>query len=298
MSIQIDEAAAKEFLALLDLEAKAFTFQCFDDDQSAGHASNRGLARATSDWATVGDLYQRGAGVFVTVNQTDLKGRGKKNIVRIRAVWQEDDDGFTGELPLKPSIVVESSPGKFHRYLLVAGYWPADLQGIADFDAVLDRMADTYGSDKGAKGINRVLRVPGFLHRKNPAQPHMVKIVEASGARYTRDQIMRAFPPVERLLDQVTAPKVSASSKSKYDGGGAAALAGLARTVATAAVGQRNSVLNWASWKAREHVAAGDVTGAFVREVLIEAASRCGLGPDEAARTVDSGLSEGKQCQG
>jgi hypothetical protein len=289
---QIDEAAAKEFLALLDLEAKAFTFQTFDDDQRAGHASTRGLARATSDWAIVTDLYRRGAGVFVTVNETDLKGRGKKNVVRIRAVWQEDDDGFTGELPLRPSIVVESSRGKFHRYLLVAGYWPADPQGIADFDAVLGRMAETFGGDRGAKGINRVLRVPGFLHRKNPAQPHMVKIVEASGARYTRDQIMRAFPPVERLVDQVTAPKVRASSKSKYYGGGTAALKGLARMVATASDGTRNCILNWASYRAREHVAAGDVTSDFVREVLIEAAGRCGLDRDEAIRTIASGLGE------
>ena len=58
----------------------------------------------------------------------------------------------------------------------------------------------SYGSCGGAKGINRVLRLPGFLHRKNPAAPFMVRIVKASGARYTREQIMKAFPPVDRIV--------------------------------------------------------------------------------------------------
>src|SRR5262249_30401214 len=81
---------------------------------------------------------------------------------------------------------------------LVADHWPADEQGRRDFDAVMARMVESYGSDNGAKDIARVLRLPGFLHRKDPTRPHMVHIIEASGRRYTREEIMRAFPPVER----------------------------------------------------------------------------------------------------
>jgi len=155
------------------------------------------LARVTSDRAEVMQLYQQGAGVYVTVNQTDMTGRKSEKIVRVRAVWQEDDDGYNGPLPLDPSMVVESSPGKFHRYWLVADHWPADEQGRADFAAVMERMVESYGSDKNAKDISRVLRVPGFLNRKY-ATPFMVRIVEDSGRRYTRKQILQAFPPVER----------------------------------------------------------------------------------------------------
>src|SRR5262249_28626443 len=43
----------------------------------------------------------------------------------------------------------------------------------------------------------RVLRLPGFLHRKDPTRPHMVRIVENSGRRYTREEILRAFPEIE-----------------------------------------------------------------------------------------------------
>jgi hypothetical protein len=46
-------------------------------------------------------LNEQGAGIFVTVNETDGKGRKRENITRVRAVWQEDDDGFDGPFPLE-----------------------------------------------------------------------------------------------------------------------------------------------------------------------------------------------------
>ena len=141
-------------------------------------------------------LHARGAGVYITVNETDGKGRRTtESIVRIRAVWQEDDDGFAGEFPLKRSMVVESSPGHFHRYWLVSDEWPPDEKGKADFDNVMRRMVESYGSDNGAKDLPRVLRVPGYLNRKN-GTPNLVRIVSVSGLKYTRAEICAAFPPV------------------------------------------------------------------------------------------------------
>jgi hypothetical protein len=194
-----DRATAGRFLHLLDAAAKDFTFQTFDDDRTN---SNGLLTRITSDRNEILNLYERGAGVYVTVNETDLTGRKSENVKRIRAVWQEDDEGHGGLFPLDPSIVVESSPKKFHRYWLVVDDWPADEKGRADFAAVMERMVASYGSDKNAKDISRVLRVPGFLHRKDPARPHMVHIVEDNRHRYTRGEILRAFPPVEHEQSQ------------------------------------------------------------------------------------------------
>jgi hypothetical protein len=186
------------FLRALDPAARSFTFQTFDDDHSNGHDVNASLARSTSNRKEVLQLYTGGAGVYITVNETDLNGRKSENIKRIRAVWQEDDEGHSGPFPLDPSLVVETSPGHFHRYWLVANDWPADEQGRADFASVMERMVASYGCDHRAKDICRVLRIPGFLHRKDPAQPHMIRIVADSGRRYTREEILRAFPRVER----------------------------------------------------------------------------------------------------
>jgi hypothetical protein len=197
-----DREQTRRFLRLLDPTARAFTFQTFDDDRSNGHARNEALTLATSDREQVLQIYAHGGGVFVTTNETDLAGRKSGNIIRVRAIWQEDDGGHGGPFPLDPSLVVESSPGHFHRYWLIADHWPADEQGRADFARVMERMVSSYGSDKNAKDISRVLRLPGFLHRKNPAQPFMARFVAESGRRYTREQIMRAFPPVERETRQ------------------------------------------------------------------------------------------------
>jgi len=190
-----DREAASRFLRLLDPAAQHFTFQTFAEPNSH---NNAGLARSTPDRNEVLRLYEQGAGVYVTINETDLHGRKLENIKRVRAIWQEDDGGHGGPFPLEPSLVVESSPGHFHRYWFASDHWPSDEQGRADFAGVMERMVASYGSDKNAKDISRVLRLPGFLHRKDPAQPHMVRVIEASGRRYTREEILRAFPPVER----------------------------------------------------------------------------------------------------
>jgi hypothetical protein len=67
------------------------------------------------DFKELLQLSAQGAGIFITVNETDEQGRKKENITRVRAVFQEDDDGFDGAFPLEPSIVVETSPGHTQR---------------------------------------------------------------------------------------------------------------------------------------------------------------------------------------
>ena len=193
MHSNLDAEPARRFLKLLDPEAKHFTFQTFHDKKPATKPE---LARVVESPAKeeLLQLHADGAGVYVTVNQTDGKGRKAENATRIRAVFQEDDGGHGGPFPLEPSLIVETSPGHFHRYWLTD--WPADEQGRKDFAAVMERMVESYGSDKNAKDIVRVLRVPGFLHRKG--DPHLVRIVEARGRRYTQDEILAAFPPVKR----------------------------------------------------------------------------------------------------
>jgi primase-like protein/DNA primase RepB-like protein len=191
-----DYAQAREFQKLIDPSAKTFTFQTFTDSKSQPKPDP--LARITSDKSRVLDLYQRGAGVWVTVNETDGKGRKSENVTRIRAVWQEDDEGFEGEFPLEPSLVVETSEGHYHRYWLLADDWPADDAGKSDFAGVMRRMVQDFGSDNSAKDLVRVLRVPGFLHRKDPGNPQTVRIVGGNRKRYARADILLAFPPIEK----------------------------------------------------------------------------------------------------
>jgi hypothetical protein len=199
-----DSKEARRFLKLLDAKATSFTFQTFDDRKEQKRSDLTRVIHSPA-WPELLQMHNNGAAVFVTVNETDGKGRKSENIVRVRAVWQEDDEGFSGAFPLEPSLIVQSSPGRFQRYWFVADDWPADEQGRKDFAAVMERMVLSYGSDKNAKDITRVLRLPGFLHRK--ADPHMVNIVEATGVIYTRAEILAAFPPVERPQKTTTQPE-------------------------------------------------------------------------------------------
>jgi hypothetical protein len=187
-------AEAQRFLNLLDPTAERFTFQTFQDLPQSTPVTKPELARVLQSTRHLQEFHEAGAGIYVCINATDLKGRKSENIVRVRAIWQEADTGYDGPFPLPPSIEVESSPGHAHRYWLTS--WPADQQGRADHATVMERMIADYGSCPGAKDISRVLRVPGFLHRKG--KPHLVRILAALGHRYTRQEILAAFPPLPR----------------------------------------------------------------------------------------------------
>jgi hypothetical protein len=172
---------AQRFLTHLDEGADQFTFQTFDDNairpgERRAHLAQirHGTLEDLSKWLV--EMNRSGAGIFVTVNETDGRGRKKDNIKKVRAVWQEDD-GAGRELPLEPHIEIESSPRKYHRYVLTDG---TDDWGA--FDSVMASMVTAYGSDPNAKDRSRVMRLPGFYHLKDPSRPHMVNIIQESGA--------------------------------------------------------------------------------------------------------------------
>lgn len=194
--LEPDFTEAQRFLSLLDEEAERFTFQTFDDD---GERDDPSLTRKPMHgtleavWSELAALNRRGAGVFVCVNETDFEGRKLANIKRVRCVWQEDD-GAGKPLPLEPQIVVSTSPGKHHRYLLVDGL------SIDQHAGVMERVTQTYGNDANVKDAARVLRLPGFYNCKPKyGVPHLVHVVQTSGAQpYTAAEVLTALPPMER----------------------------------------------------------------------------------------------------
>jgi hypothetical protein len=82
------------FLANLDPTATFFSFQTFDDNEKRSAENKKKLGydpfakvihgSLDQRWNELQRLNESGAGIFVTVNETDGKGRKKKNIVRIR----------------------------------------------------------------------------------------------------------------------------------------------------------------------------------------------------------------------
>ena len=68
---------------------------------------------------TLTKLNKKGAGIYFTVNETNLKGRTTEHIKRVRAVFI-DLDGYPlpKKFELQPHMIVETSPKKYHCYWL------------------------------------------------------------------------------------------------------------------------------------------------------------------------------------
>jgi hypothetical protein len=163
-----DEAA--RFLALLDPAATGFTFQTFDDNKERKDPKLARILHGSLDqhFAALCQLNARGAGIFVTINETDFKGRTNKNIVAARRLFLDLDNGSAPPREPAPHVVVESSPGRWQVY------WRARGIELAAFTPLQMTIAQRFGGDSAAKDRARVLRLPGFFHRKGA--PVMVRI--------------------------------------------------------------------------------------------------------------------------
>jgi RepB DNA-primase from phage plasmid/Primase C terminal 2 (PriCT-2) len=178
ITIRLDEAAC--FLERLDPGARYFTFQVFDDD--ADRKDERLAKVLTGTLAQHADALIRfnkaGAGIFVTVNETDGRGRKIENIERVRAVFVDLDGAPLTPIMqdrLPPHIIVESSRGRWHVFWLVHGV-PRE-----DFAAVQIALIERFNSDPKIHDLPRVMRLPGFFHHKTtvPFRSRLISIHDA-----------------------------------------------------------------------------------------------------------------------
>lgn len=174
------------FLRLLDSTQKYFDFRALHDKRD-NDPGRKIRGKIGPMWRELQRLNALGYGIFLTVNETDGNGVKLENISRVRAVWHEDDSGAEGvTFPLEPSLTVQTSPGKFHRY------WFCDDMSPEQFGGVMRCMVKVYGGDKNAADLARVLRLPGSLHMKG--EPFPVEIIAGDGRRYTGAELVAAFP--------------------------------------------------------------------------------------------------------
>jgi hypothetical protein len=172
-----DKEMARIFLVGLDPNATRFTFQFFNDS-GGRHAE---IFHGTLDelWAKVLALNtpQRGVGVFVTIAETDFNGRRVENIVRARALFADADGkeqvascaSVLKTCGVSPSMVVNSGRGA-HVYFCT------DVP-LHQFSPLQKQLSVKFGTDGAVKDLPRVMRLPGTLHLKDPANPRLVKLV-------------------------------------------------------------------------------------------------------------------------
>jgi hypothetical protein len=64
------------------------------------------------------------------------------------------------DAPDAPDCIVQSSPGRWHAYWMVGDCPPSEF-GRAQLAVALK-----FGGDVAVKDLPRVMRLPGFIHRK------------------------------------------------------------------------------------------------------------------------------------
>jgi putative DNA primase/helicase len=187
----LDRDAAETFLEFLDPNADQFTFQTFTDSEEKKKTYAKNLGQITDPlakvlhgtleqhWTTLVDLSRQGAGVFVTVNRTTLRGRRNvQSIIAIRAYFPDCDGVPVDEmrasltaLGLRPHIIVQTSPGKFHIYFCVNDAL------LSSFKETQKKLAALFGSDESVCDLPRVTRLPGFPHQKDGSKGEIVALV-------------------------------------------------------------------------------------------------------------------------
>lgn len=268
---------------LLNSLGELFTFQTFDDSPKKQQALVKILHGTLEDHLlTLADLNSRGAGVFFTVNQTDLVGRGAGNITRVRALFADFDSPDhlrTFDYLCPPSYVIESSPGRHHAYWILSDALP-----LEDFKRYQQSLANKLGSDPKICDLPRVMRVPGFLHNKE--QPFLVREIMSSPAQYSVAELTdwlrpdehtrRSTPPADVLPNLVDDPDAITELNTICD------------QLRQTGEGERNNTLNKLAYQAYGLSKAGRLSRDYVTEHLLNAALDIGLDESEALTTMRS----------
>jgi hypothetical protein len=233
-----EKAEAAKFLAALDPSAQKFTFQAFDDNRDRRDAGLTQVLHGSLEqhFETLAGLSAQGAGIFVTINETDGCYRKAENITRIRAVFV-DTDGAP-QAPVRdasPHIIVESSPGNYHDY------WLVEDCPLEDFKPAQKKLAATYDTDKSVNDLPRVMRLPGFPHQKVDREkrlngtPFMVRMIESTAHfgpdlwEFRKDKIDQEYAAKTAVrspsltLTEQAAPAMQPRPRQAIDLGGASA---------------------------------------------------------------------------
>lgn len=120
---------------------------------------------------TQADLLDMDAYVAAQLYRTKNGGRRKGNVKVCPVAWSDLDTAHPDKVQPVPSLVVETSPGRFH------GYWRTETAMEPQVAEELSRRIayahHAHGADLGGWDLTQVLRVPGTHNHKYPELPEV-----------------------------------------------------------------------------------------------------------------------------
>ena len=165
----MQNGATRTVRFIVDDEARKAGSGCFE---------NEGTIAELQD--IIANYQSRGYGVFYVANEAG-PATGKNgftcddDVTNVRAIFADFDDGIPNTWHARPPIIVKTS--YVNGVQRGQALWPVAGMSVADFRQTQRRLAAHYGSDVAVINPSRVLRLPGTLHLKNPANPQLVNLV-------------------------------------------------------------------------------------------------------------------------
>jgi len=202
----------KEFLQYFP----GFCIQTFDDldiKLYPGTSKDESLitCRKPSNYTKdeIKSLNDRGAGIYFTPNKFPKGKRGEEYCEGVNAWYVESDDLSIDEQwanlkssPLAPSFVVQSK-NSLHAY------WLAKDGTKENFKRVVKGLVKHFQGDSACAEISRVLRVPGFYHKKDRNNPFLIGVVEEHPeCAYTESEMIASFPYEEEKPKSLIVQKI------------------------------------------------------------------------------------------
>ena len=211
--LTMDLDQAKHFLSLFNYTL--ITFQFLKNGKPAGHLVAE-YPLKKEDWVQLVKSHEQGKEIFFMINEGDGEiypgksiPRSQQNVNRLTSLFIDTDDcpisevkTFLKALSLKPHLVVETSPNKYHLYLLLdtsrSNYrnspnFQKQRKNWKHCQHILSHLGEQNPkTDTTVKDSSRVFRLPGFYHLKNPKAPHLTRIKrEYSHPHYNLGEITK-----------------------------------------------------------------------------------------------------------
>lgn len=147
-------------------------------------------AKAAAEYALTKSA--EGREVYFCAHLLTRPRRIKENAAPVLASWGDLDGAEVPNGKLKPTAVIESSPGKFHCYWRLSDSIPPETA-----EDLNKRLAHKIGADPSGFDLTQLLRVPGTVNHKYAGQPP-VKIIDLEDTRsYTAAELDERLPRIE-----------------------------------------------------------------------------------------------------
>jgi len=230
MSAQVDEATVRQFIEIIAAHAR----QVINGAGPPGVLQLSRLnplderlvpSRFTLDdvesmvRTAVGDALA-GHNVYIegrTV-RADLRGAQRGGLEDTAWVWGlvvdcDADKGKAGNVTVRPSIVVETSPGNFHLWYLFTRAIPADQAKV-----IGDAIRASAGADQDTGVVTQCYRVAGTPNFPSAAKQargritvEATRIAEQTGRLWDPDELLKAFSTTSMAAPTTGAPAASST---------------------------------------------------------------------------------------